>query len=81
MTFLGTNAPPRFKASDIGGGTHGGKLSAEARARRVIKNARNRNRVHPEHPFNGHPMIAPGANKVVNSRLYRKGNRRSRGIN
>jgi len=59
---------------------HDGKLSAEARARRTVKNARNRNRSHPIHPVHHLDMPVPGATKVVNSRLFTRGNRRARGI-
>lgn len=63
----------------IGAGTHGGKLNAEARARRATKNARNRNRQHEEHPLHKHDMIAPGSNKRIHSRLFTRGNRMQRG--
>lgn len=65
---------------EFGRGTHNGKLSAEARARRSVKNARNRNRQHEVHPLHHHDMIAPGSNKVVSTRLFQRGNRQSRGL-
>ena len=66
---------------EIGRTMHQGKLDAEARARRAEKNARNRSRVHDTHPLHHHDMIAPGSAKVVNSRLFTKGNRQARGKN
>jgi len=36
--------------------THEGKLDEDARRRRVVKNARNRNRVHPK---GGHGLDMP----------------------
>lgn len=77
--FLGLNAPPKINASEIGAGTHRGKLDFEARQRRAEKNARNRNRQHEEHPLHKHDMIAPGSSKRVNTRLFLRGNRQSRG--
>ena len=58
---------------------HNGKLSPEARARRVIKNLRNRNRVHPTGAVHELDMPAPGAFKRVTSRLFLRGNREKRG--
>lgn len=81
MTFLGNGTPVKVNTKEFGAGTHGGKLSADARARRSAKNARNRNRSHPRHPLHQHDMIEPGSNKKVHTRLFTRGNRLSRGIN
>ncbi len=81
MVNLGTDSPPKFKPNpgEIGAGTHRGRLDAEARQRRAVKNVRNRSRQHPTHPLHHHDMIQPGSNKKINTRLNTEGNRERRG--
>jgi len=54
-------------------GTHMGHLSPEHRARQAKKNARNRNRVHPESKVHNLDMPVPGSPKRINTRLWLKG--------
>lgn len=44
-------------------GTHMGKLDDEARKRRAVKNARNRNRSHPQHPVHHQDMPVRGSQR------------------
>lgn len=82
MVSLGhkIEAPRKANPAEMGAGTHRGKIDFEARKRRAEKNARNRNRVNAEHPLHHHDMITPGSSKRVNTRLFTKGNRQSRGL-
>jgi hypothetical protein len=56
-----------------------GHLDPEARARRAVKNARNRNRVHPIGAVHALDMPVAGADARATSRLAQSGNRQARG--